>query len=92
MYNFVPLYPCLALLVVCSFLENELADLRRLKQVKQFYLIAHHEQHIPIVHHLLKSHISQVPEYKVGCWLAAAVAFVVRILGKTPFRFLWIVF
>ncbi|KAH6755042.1 RNA helicase family protein [Perilla frutescens var. hirtella] len=42
-------------------------------KVKQFYLVAHHEQHIHIVHHLLKSHISEVPEYKVIVFCATAM-------------------
>ncbi|XP_057764316.1 probable DEAD-box ATP-dependent RNA helicase 48 [Salvia miltiorrhiza] len=42
-------------------------------KVKQFYHVAHHDQHIQIVHHLLKSHISQVPEYKVIVFCATAM-------------------
>lgn len=34
-------------------------------QVKQSYLIAPHESHFQIVHHILKEHISQTPDYKV---------------------------
>ncbi|XP_050899347.1 probable DEAD-box ATP-dependent RNA helicase 48 [Lathyrus oleraceus] len=34
-------------------------------QVKQSYLIAPHESHFQIVHHILKEHVSQTPDYKV---------------------------
>ncbi|KAK2355123.1 DEAD-box ATP-dependent RNA helicase [Trifolium repens] len=34
-------------------------------EVKQSYLIAPHESHFQIVHHILKDHISQTPDYKV---------------------------
>lgn len=34
-------------------------------QIKQSFLVAPHEQHFQIVHHLLKDHISQVPDFKV---------------------------
>ncbi|XP_042055612.1 probable DEAD-box ATP-dependent RNA helicase 48 [Salvia splendens] len=52
--------------------------------VKQFYLIAHHDQHIPIVHHLIKSHISQVPEYKiiVFCGTAMMTSLVFSLLRE----------
>ncbi|GFQ01330.1 putative dead-box ATP-dependent RNA helicase 33 [Phtheirospermum japonicum] len=43
------------------------------KQVKQFYLVEPHEQHLQIVHHLLKSHISEVLEYKVIVFCATAM-------------------
>lgn len=35
-------------------------------QVKQSYLIAPHESHFQIVHHILKEHVSQTPDYKVS--------------------------
>lgn len=34
-------------------------------KVNQSYMIAPHEQHFQIVHHLLKQHIAQTPNYKV---------------------------
>ncbi|XP_076897637.1 putative DEAD-box ATP-dependent RNA helicase 48 [Bidens hawaiensis] len=34
-------------------------------KINQSYVIAPHEQHFQIVHHLLKDHIFQVPNYKV---------------------------
>ncbi|KAG8374904.1 hypothetical protein BUALT_Bualt10G0044100 [Buddleja alternifolia] len=42
-------------------------------KVKQFYLVAPHDQHLEIVHHLLKSHISQVLDYKVIVFCATAM-------------------
>nr|KYP65600.1 putative DEAD-box ATP-dependent RNA helicase 48 [Cajanus cajan] len=33
--------------------------------VKQSYLIAPHESHLQLVHHILKEHIMQTPDYKV---------------------------
>ncbi|KAI3468765.1 hypothetical protein Pfo_025428 [Paulownia fortunei] len=42
-------------------------------QVKQFYLVAPHDQHLQIVHHLLKSHISEVLEYKVIVFCATTM-------------------
>lgn len=35
-------------------------------QVKQSYLISPHESHFEIVHHILKEHILQTPDYKVS--------------------------
>lgn len=35
-------------------------------QVKQSYLIAPHESHFEMVHHILKEHILQTPDYKVS--------------------------
>lgn len=37
-----------------------------LSQVKQSYLIAPHELHFQLVHHILKEHIMQTPDYKVN--------------------------
>lgn len=37
-------------------------------QVKQSYLIAPHESHFQIVHHILKEHVSQTPDYKVNAF------------------------
>ncbi|KAL2342778.1 hypothetical protein Fmac_004063 [Flemingia macrophylla] len=34
-------------------------------EVKQFYLIAPHESHLQLVHHILKEHIMQKPDYKI---------------------------
>ncbi|KAJ1411836.1 RNA helicase, DEAD-box type, Q motif [Sesbania bispinosa] len=34
-------------------------------QVKQSYLIAPHESHFQVVHHILKEHVLQTPDYKV---------------------------
>ncbi|TKY60600.1 DEAD-box ATP-dependent RNA helicase 48 [Spatholobus suberectus] len=34
-------------------------------KVKQSYLIAPHESHFQLVHHILKEHITQTPDYKV---------------------------
>ncbi|RAL44392.1 hypothetical protein DM860_011669 [Cuscuta australis] len=34
-------------------------------KVKQFCLVAPHEQHFQVVHHLLRDHISKVPDYKI---------------------------
>lgn len=37
-----------------------------LSQIKQSYLIAPHEWHFQIVHHILKEHILQARDYKVN--------------------------
>ncbi|KAK4374434.1 hypothetical protein RND71_005111 [Anisodus tanguticus] len=42
-------------------------------KVKQFYLVAPHEQHFQLVHHLLSSHISEVPDYKVIVFCTTAM-------------------
>uniref|UniRef100_A0A5B7BM96 ATP-dependent RNA helicase n=1 Tax=Davidia involucrata TaxID=16924 RepID=A0A5B7BM96_DAVIN len=42
-------------------------------QVKQSYLVAPHELHFQIVHHLLKEHISQVLDYKVIVFCTTAM-------------------
>ncbi|KAL2544095.1 putative DEAD-box ATP-dependent RNA helicase 48 [Forsythia ovata] len=42
-------------------------------KVKQFYYVAPHEQHFQIVHHLIKSHISQVLGYKVIVFCTTAM-------------------
>ncbi|XP_045823238.1 probable DEAD-box ATP-dependent RNA helicase 48 [Trifolium pratense] len=42
-------------------------------QVKQSYLIAPHESHFQIVHHILKDHISQTPDYKVIVFCTTAM-------------------
>ncbi|KAK4487328.1 hypothetical protein RD792_006059, partial [Penstemon davidsonii] len=42
-------------------------------KVKQFYLVVPHDQHFEIVHHLLKSHISHVLEYKVIVFCATSM-------------------
>ncbi|CAN4095248.1 unnamed protein product [Withania somnifera] len=42
-------------------------------KVKQFYLVAPHEQHFQLVHHLLSSHISEAPEYKVIVFCTTAM-------------------
>lgn len=42
-------------------------------KVNQSYLIAPHEQHFQIVHHLLKDHIAQVPDYKVIVFCTTAM-------------------
>lgn len=42
-------------------------------KVKQFYLVAPHEQHFQVVHHLLSSHISEVPDYKVIVFCTTAM-------------------
>ncbi|XP_060173112.1 probable DEAD-box ATP-dependent RNA helicase 48 isoform X2 [Lycium barbarum] len=42
-------------------------------KVKQFYLVAQHEQHFQLVHHLLSSHISEVPDYKVIVFCTTAM-------------------
>ncbi|XP_011080994.1 probable DEAD-box ATP-dependent RNA helicase 48 isoform X1 [Sesamum indicum] len=43
------------------------------KQVKQFYLVTPHDQHLQVVYHLLKSHISEVLDYKVIVFCATAM-------------------
>ncbi|KAL3647185.1 hypothetical protein CASFOL_008153 [Castilleja foliolosa] len=43
------------------------------EKVKQFYLVEPHGQHLQIVHHLLKSHISEVPEYKIIIFCTTAM-------------------
>ncbi|KAL6556372.1 hypothetical protein OROGR_005660 [Orobanche gracilis] len=43
------------------------------EKVKQFYVVAPHDEHLQIVHHLLKSHISEVLEYKVIVFCATAM-------------------
>ncbi|PWA67962.1 DNA/RNA helicase, DEAD/DEAH box type, N-terminal [Artemisia annua] len=42
-------------------------------KVNQSLLIAPHEQHFQIVHHLLKDHIAQVPDYKVILFCTTAM-------------------
>ncbi|KAJ0913842.1 putative RNA helicase [Helianthus annuus] len=42
-------------------------------KVNQSYVIAPHEQHFQIVHHLLKDHIFQVPNYKVIVFCTTAM-------------------
>ncbi|KAK1409047.1 hypothetical protein QVD17_41319 [Tagetes erecta] len=42
-------------------------------KVNQSYLIAPHEQHFQIVHHLLKDHTFQVPNYKVIVFCTTAM-------------------
>lgn len=42
-------------------------------KVNQSYIIAPHEQHFQIVHHLLKEHIAQVPNYKVIVFCTTAM-------------------
>ncbi|KAL2517077.1 putative DEAD-box ATP-dependent RNA helicase 33 [Abeliophyllum distichum] len=42
-------------------------------KIKQFYYVAPHEQHFQIVHHLIKSHISQVLGYKVIVFCTTAM-------------------
>lgn len=42
-------------------------------KVKQFYLVAPHEHHFQLVHHLLTSHISEVPDYKVIVFCTTAM-------------------
>ncbi|KAL0324321.1 UNVERIFIED_CONTAM: putative DEAD-box ATP-dependent RNA helicase 48 [Sesamum calycinum] len=42
-------------------------------KVKQFYLVAPHDQHLQVVYHLLKSHISEVLDYKVIVFCATAM-------------------
>ncbi|KAJ9549958.1 hypothetical protein OSB04_022501 [Centaurea solstitialis] len=42
-------------------------------KVNQSYVIAPHEQHFQIVHHLLKEHIAQVPNYKVIVFCTTAM-------------------
>ncbi|KAK9076703.1 hypothetical protein SSX86_005037 [Deinandra increscens subsp. villosa] len=42
-------------------------------KVNQSYLLAPHEQHFQIVHHLLKDHIFQVPNYKVIVFCTTAM-------------------
>lgn len=42
-------------------------------KVKQFYLVAPHEQQFQLVHHLLSSHISEVPDYKVIVFCTTAM-------------------
>ncbi|KAH1251420.1 DEAD-box ATP-dependent RNA helicase 48 [Glycine max] len=37
----------------------------KIAKVKQSYLIAPHESHFQLVHHILKEHILQTPDYKV---------------------------
>ncbi|KAL5188750.1 DEAD-box ATP-dependent RNA helicase 48 [Glycine soja] len=41
--------------------------------VKQSYLIAPHESHFQLVHHILKEHILQTPDYKIACRLLYSV-------------------
>ncbi|KAL4570803.1 hypothetical protein LXL04_026466 [Taraxacum kok-saghyz] len=42
-------------------------------KVNQSYIIAPHEQHFQIVHHLLKDHIAQTPSYKVIVFCTTAM-------------------
>lgn len=42
-------------------------------KVNQSYMIAPHEQHFQIVHHLLKQHIAQTPNYKVIVFCTTAM-------------------
>ncbi|KAL6496771.1 hypothetical protein OROHE_027333 [Orobanche hederae] len=50
-----------------------LGSLETNEKVKQFYVVAPHDEHLQIVHHLLKSHISEVLEYKVIVFCATAM-------------------
>nr|GMD32259.1 probable DEAD-box ATP-dependent RNA helicase 48 [Ipomoea batatas]GMD39461.1 probable DEAD-box ATP-dependent RNA helicase 48 [Ipomoea batatas] len=43
------------------------------EKVKQFYLVAPHEQHFQIVHQLLRGHISEVPDYKIIVFCTTAM-------------------
>lgn len=53
-------------------------------KVKQFYLVAPHDQHFHLVHHLLKHHTSQVLDYKVivFCATAAVTSFLFSLLRE----------
>ncbi|PIN15376.1 ATP-dependent RNA helicase pitchoune [Handroanthus impetiginosus] len=42
-------------------------------KVKQFYLVAPHDQHLQVVYHLLKSHTSEVLDYKVIVFCTTAM-------------------
>lgn len=42
-------------------------------KVNQSYLVAPHEQHFQIVHHILKDHIAHVPNYKVIIFCTTAM-------------------
>ncbi|XP_047338254.1 probable DEAD-box ATP-dependent RNA helicase 48 [Impatiens glandulifera] len=42
-------------------------------KVKQSYLVAPHDQHFQITHHLLKEHISVTPDYKVVVFCSTAM-------------------
>lgn len=44
-----------------------------LSQVKQSYLVAPHELHFQMVHHLLTKHISKTPDYKVIVFCTTAM-------------------
>ncbi|CAA0820516.1 Putative DEAD-box ATP-dependent RNA helicase 33 [Striga hermonthica] len=50
-----------------------LGSLETNEKVKQFYLVAPHEEHLQIVHHLINSHLSEVVEYKVIVFCATAM-------------------
>ncbi|KAI4326983.1 hypothetical protein L6164_019492 [Bauhinia variegata] len=53
-------------------------------EVKQSYLIAPHESHFQIVHHLLKEHILQAPDYKVivFCVTGMVTSFMYQLLRE----------
>lgn len=53
-------------------------------KVKQFYLVAPHDQHFHMVHHLLKHHTSQVLDYKVivFCATAAVTSFLFSLFRE----------
>ncbi|XP_073305707.1 probable DEAD-box ATP-dependent RNA helicase 48 [Primulina huaijiensis] len=54
------------------------------EKVKQFYLVAPHDQHFHLVHHLLKHHTSQVLDYKVivFCATAAVTSFLFSLFRE----------
>lgn len=57
-------------------------------KVKQFFYVAPHEQHFQIVHHLIKSHISQVLGYKVivFCTTAMMTSLMFSLLREMKFN------
>lgn len=50
-----------------------LGCIETISQVKQSYLVAPHDLHFQIVHHLLKEHISKSPDYKVIVFCTTAM-------------------
>ncbi|XP_051151315.1 probable DEAD-box ATP-dependent RNA helicase 48 [Andrographis paniculata] len=61
-----------------------LGSLETSSKVKQFYVITPHDQHLQIVYHLLKSHTSEVIDYKVivFCATATMTSLVYTLLQK----------
>ncbi|KAL4394655.1 hypothetical protein AHAS_Ahas02G0173700 [Arachis hypogaea] len=59
---------------LCNYLRNKFKLLQH-SDVKQSFLIAPHEPHFQIVHHILREHVMQTPDYKVNTFDISSLAF-----------------